>query len=896
MDVSVLYDYVGNDEEKRINSFHIIQEYMENPLYVMELIRMVNELGQKDSTVFQLAFLECIRRKWSSDSTFWDENTQSFVIESLLELLFTDNFQDKSHVIESFRFIILSSDYYIIETIKRISDILDSKTHSFKEIANILKIVCFWSKKFAHSDLSIEEQETLLQPIEDLNSTFVKQFCGIADMAASNVSDNDAICCLAYVAKSVSYLSKRSVSILTEDSFPKLIQFFVPILVIECDNEVLVPLKRYSAKLLNGLCSSFLPNSSVCMDDPDGIRKEFSQLFQKEVVPVLLSTTIQCLSMENDEYLMGRLLYLFFQFLHNDLCTEDIVNVDFINNILIPASRLSPNDIYESQTNPEQFIAFNLHYSIKSNITYRTSCAMILKTLVKKFNVLDDLYDLLLAPTVDPVDFEGRIYLMTKFIKETTTQYGPMIEPEVVDALILVTEKVDQKPPFVIASLLNFMRSVLPFLDPAKGVNLSSHCILASKDPIVLITGSKLLSSSIRELEEPIQIDFSGLVKKILELSSHMPSHSLNSAIQGLIKIGGEEVYPLIKYTIDEILHFTDKVFTEEDFASQSEIFANAFSAIADIATALSANQESLQELALQILPRVSMFFQNNPHNSVFSEMFYLVTIFNTKLFQTVNEQYETCTNLINFIIEDSVLTSLVSQVSIMICPLIVNNSSGSGSIKNVFLTKCMDLYNHFVNYCLSSKESDISDKAHTLLIASSLIQAIGEPALVYVPHAVESLLSDKGKDIAVLFSASVMTITSAFVCDYHQTQSMLDDSVMSYLLADIKEKNLPTYKELRLGFILLLFLVKCGKKSAYRASVNLLPALIKLKEEDDLVSEDDLDISHELSMASLIIPFDLPIDSFDEFAFFGEITDQTGLFNALTAKEKRIVKQYFQM
>ena len=175
MDLQIFLDFNSNDENKRENSYSFFLEQLENSNFIFNLfINLKNSTNPLLINIFQLAILECIRKKWSMDSTFWNFEELKFIQNSLIEFLFNDNFEDKSHLIETFRFIILNSDFFIIELIQEFYDLIEQKINSFKDLYIIFKILTFWSKKYSISILNDEDKINYEETIENLNLLLIK--------------------------------------------------------------------------------------------------------------------------------------------------------------------------------------------------------------------------------------------------------------------------------------------------------------------------------------------------------------------------------------------------------------------------------------------------------------------------------------------------------------------------------------------------------------------------------------------------------------------------------------------------------------------------------------------------------------------------------------------------
>ena len=895
--------FASENEEERAQANQEFNESIEDPDFIQALFGYI-ESAASNETLLKLVLLATKRviiRQWSQDNTFWDYDAQVAIFQRIVELSLALPPALRDVLQDCFLRMVTESDYNIIELIAPLCEELASKTEAH-DIYTILRIFQDWASKCFYQPLTDEQKEQYEGPIEELNTAIVQAFITVTQTISQDLNVPYALKILRTITKSISYFSRKSVAMFSDESIDGIIEVMIQALQLESKEAEVVKLKRSIVNLFIQLSKSFLgeipendEEEEAEKTESEEVRSAYAVHYKDEILPSLVEAVTFVLSHDDDNTLLARTLFLLSILLFHAIITTEEVNEEFITGVLMPAARLTQENLEEIESNPTGYFGWNLAYS-SSVITRRRACANIVKALVKKYEVLDELYDLLLAPTVDPIDFEGRIYLMTAFIKFTLSKYGPMIESEVVDALCEEAAKTDTQQPFVIASLLMLMRYTLPYSDPDKGAQLAAHCILNSDNAAVIIAASKLLRYSVEESETAPEITESvpDVLRKLLSVSSEILSVPVRNSVLSVMKVGGESSIPLAKEVIGEMLQFCDEEPVVNSETGKVEEDTSTISAsitsVASILGALKEHQEVLVEIAAEVLPRIAQYFTTRPQTLVYDEILYLLSVIFTNLEAPVDFAYGISAQFLEIIANDEILLSHTEQISCTFCPLIVKPGDGAEAERVAFNDQCILACTNMIHYCDEHPESTSSDKAYALLMASCLIQWCGEPGLIFTQNAIEGIVS---ADEPILFSAAIHVITAAFMCNAEDTMSKLNPSVIEHIATSINAKNLPTYKEFKLGFALQLMLCRAGRKPSYRGAVELLNKLAQLKTEDEIETDDP---AFNSSQASLILPFELPIYSLDEFQLFNEVTNETGLYNALSSGNKKIVKKYFQM
>lgn len=896
MEISIFQQFYSDNQENVNNAKMTVLKAMENPGYIQTLFQFLQSPESQSNPaierMIQITILDMIRRFWNDFSEsqteihYWDPQQQNEIAKFLLELLFSTPFEKRGNLIECFRIIIFGSFPANIDFAYQLIQLFDSHTESFQDITTILYISTFWAQACGKR----EYPEELNEKFEEIAIEMIKRFSQFSLQVPAPASFQ----ILRYVSKCISQFIKKLGSPFTCETFDPILSALATSLTIPTEeNQDIYLLKRSVYRLFRQLCSKLFP--LVHTENPQDIRVMYSKHFVEHIAPRLLEVLVQSISHESDSYLLSSIMYLFYLFLRYNIGNQLFLTMEFITNVLIPIARLTPADIEESETNPIQFIDFDLSYDISHETrTTRTTTAALFGEILKNEQYLDDLYDYLLAPTVDQIDFEGRIFLMTKYIKATMTKYGPMITDNVVDPLAEQTKNVGAHPPFLSASLLMFMTSVLPYLDSELGCNIAAHCIINSDNPLVICTASNLLRTSIIECDQRVSLPIQQLIPKLLELSSVVRYDYLTKAVEAMIQIGGSDIYPFVKDILQNMLQLCLNSLAANDSKDCQSTLYSMF----EIVNAIPDDAPLLSEISEIILPGCIGLFQQFPDNTVYDDIFLLISAFNTKLDNITPTMVTAFMHVLEIVKTDEVFLHAMKSIAFLMCPIIANQGFKENS---PMIAATVANLMHFHQFCLKEEDKDLF--AYEILIIATLIQSIGESGFPFIPHIAAAFQQVNDPSATCLFSACLFAFSSAAIVNPQKAFESFPQEIIQSILPNINMSTLQTYKELKMGFIFLLKAVQMGVEQAYVAAVQLLPALCERKKEHEMDLEEKMTTASALianeeeevaAFPPLIIPFVLPSDGIDEFGLFHELTQQSQLFSKLTPEQQQIVNQIY--
>lgn len=896
MDFNIFLSLTSSDNEERTRAIKFAEELSKDPSIILTLIDFIQNNNFENQQLFeivQLFILDLIRSHWALfdetiETFYWSPEQQHEISYRLLDALLKLKYENRKHIVECFRHIVIKSFPLNVEFAQKIMEIYDSCTNSVEDFETILKIIVFWAKACALRTIP----DDLSNVIEEINLNYVKRFIKVVENINLRITR-----IMILITKSLRGFLKKMHQILLCPKFDQLLLFLVQQLFInDINDNDLMALKRCILKFFIVLNKEFF--SSEIVDEND-VRFEYSKHFKQNIAPSLLNAIISLMAFENDRITLYSCTYILYQYVFYSIGDLNFVTPGFMKNIIIPLAKLTKQDLEEIISSPLQFLEFNYSFDYYDSYISRTSVSLFLGEILEKLknddNFLNELYDYLLEQTVDQFDFESRIYLMTKYVIATMTNLGPMIEPEVVTLLGNEALKVDQHPSFVITSLLMFMSSVLPYLDPEEGCKLAMKCIYQTDEPIIICAASKLLRHSIIECDSRFDIPISEVVPKLLMTASEIRYEYLSTAVEALIQIGGKSIYPFVSDTIAGLFNICKQSLTEDDSKNASSMLYSIF----EIVNAIPDDEPILIELSESSLPECISLLKEYPNNHCFNDIFLLISVFNTKIDQVTETMIKCYISALEIIQSDEVLMTSMQEICYFMCPIILSDIFPTNQ---ELINQTIEICKTFLQY--TSQEEDYDGHAYAILIVASLIQSIGQPSLIFLPNIFESLTLVKDPSSVILFSSCVVAIASALMIQNLESSvfNSIPRAFIDFIIQKTTPSTLQTYKEMKLGFILLLKCIINDRIDAYPIAVNLLPALCERKIEYEMNINDKMltakQLENENSNAEfppLIIPFVLPSDKFDEYQLFGNISSNRSLYNMLSNEQKNIIHQIFQ-
>ena len=836
---------------------------------------------KSNPTLFKLVSAGCvqmIRQRWVSEAEFWTDEQHREITKLLLTAIFTTPPELRPFLVESFRTILVGSFPAISgEVVGSLLEILSKQGGNTDDLVTILEIIGFWAEACENCVIPMEA----IEQIENLNIAVTQILVGIGT-TDHGCREFEVVRLIAQILRG---LTKKLSGPFTCDGFQALLELCFRMLTVSDNNDTLCKCKADVLDWFIVLCREM-----VDLSNENEARMKFAIAFRESIGPELLKVLVAAIPVEKDQNVLSYMLYGMYLLFFHKIGTFDFLTPEFITSVLIPYARLTQEDIDESSVNPLQFLYFNFSLDCSDDvITTRTALASIMGVLVKDENLLDPLYDFLLAPTADRLDFEARLFLMTKYIRATLSKHGPMIEWDVVEAIGSKLKEREVLTPWLMTSILVFLSATVPYMDPGMGCQWATECITHSTSEIVLCAASELLRSSIVESDDRVRLPIDVIIPKLLQLAHFIRFPGLTTAVEAVIQISGPDIYPYVCDTMKGMFNLCFAALADSSSEDCSETLYSMF----EIVNAIPDDTPVLIELSEFCLPMCIEMFERYPDNTAFNDIFLLIAAFNSKIDNVTETMYHCLDRVLDIINADETLMNSMQSISYVMCPIILS----AGFVEHQEIAaKCFEITARFVRF--TSELGDIDLHAYSILIAGTLILVGGQQGFVFLEPVCHAIVSLKDNSGVVLFSSCVYAIACALVAENSKPEEILASipaAVIDFMIAHIGGGTLQTYKELKIGFIVLLLMAQCGRKDAYVAAVNCLEDLTRRKHEQDLPIHQKLtldDTSGAAEFPPLVIAFAVRrIDMINPFLMFVEITNQGDLFGIVPPDKQPLVR-----
>ena len=869
-----------------------------------------------------------IQLKWPIEA-FWNDEQRQEIISTLFSLIFSLVLPKRKEISDCFKEIIFNIFPNSLPIITQILTLFNSTTP--ENLPTLLELVSHWAYAYSRHPLP-----------SDALASFQSVISGIFEKIQQICSQTTDFFIYQICSTSLRYLCYRFTSFYFLPSFSSLLPLLTTAISTSLspntNEEAFVNMKISIARFLFCVSSQILksnhseetanpeetqsiPETDLPTNpelyDPEFLsnQEQFSATFRAEFAPQLLEAVVASLpSAENSRPLLFQLLRLFKLFLIYKICPETIITPNFIKDILIPASRLTHLDIAEFEENPIQFVSFNFTFhSEKSLKNLPTTWSDILTIIINDYGkiqnkfeseLIDSIYDLLTEPTTNPFDFESRIFLMTRFIKVTTTSIGPMVDPDFVQMLLDVLNDPNVPHLWAKTSILEWLNKVLPKFDPNQGYRTAATVILGCDDVSLICSASKLLKNSVIEVmgdeqmegnsfinrlqfssqEEAEYLQPGNILSKLMAVSSMFHEKWFTHAIETIVKLGAENAYEYISSLTKE--HFS-YIFTliSESQQNEEEI-QDSLCSIYEILYPLPRNHPMLIELSEDVLTSLSQIFDMFPEIIKSSpEIFSIASIF-TEIPQPwiPSEGFiGALSNIMGHVMKDEAKLNSMKQITFMLAPIL--------RIQPI-LEAAISFIEQIFNFVASGEDITIEVRSYALLLAATMIQYQIDPEISahFVTHAISELGNITGFNQSNLFSACVAVFGAISYAIPDNFLTLIPPDAINFLFQFVNTNMLQTRKEMRNAFIFFCQLAKLGNADALQKANELLIPYGVMKLEDDGV------LRSIAKNAFLEIDFTDPLDNVNEFQLFYIAAKSYGnMLQKLGKEAKTVLKTFYK-
>ena len=424
-------------------------------------------------------------------------------------------------------------------------------------------------------------------------------------------------------------------------------------------------------------------------------------------------------------------------------------------------------------------------------------------------------------------------------------------------------------------------------------------------------------------MEEKPEIPISEVLPRIIDAASSLRSKIFFRVIEMLCKTGNSELTAYTNELVSVLLEITARYIAIADDNEYMEgPSERAVEAIFTVLDDIPDNDSKLYELVELVIPGVTQIFVDYPENSAYESLFLLLGLFSTRMNNHAQCQYESMVIILSIISQEHILEShtigVMCQIVWYMYPLITDPNSAFLSdevVKEHLFT--------FVKSIVSIiTESDltgfIADDAvpYLLFFVSCLYQVYGFDDFIidFIMQKLSKIVN-KNKEL-MSFPPIIMLLASiGFVdCNCFNTIVMNYNDLIQSMLYRMNHKKLTTYKELKYGVVLLLYLAQNGNFNTLNIAGELIPRLMEYKKRDT-ADEDDSDLNEEEEEYEeensdddekdkngldevddcdrIVIPYQVPFDQFDELAFFDSIAKEQNFYSTIPEELKDTINQF---
>ena len=882
----------------------------QDPRFIEHLLKAVTEEQiRKDEfilTQIEIMIVNLIRGKWSTgapqEQPYWTKEQQEQISLELLNLTMSVSFERRRNLIEVFRVMILKSFPDVMHIMRRVVEYLAERGSSIPDVVTLLTIFYFWAKACG-SRLKIQERVQELgdagfDAIDEFNVSLVEQCKNLSNVVIEAVEkDDNAVTIMRLIAHSLRrLLGYIGVGVLSE-AFDTILANCLRALLVRSESETVFKMKRAISKLIQTLNTNYLrdPATVKTSEKSAAILSTFGAKY-REKAPEVLSVIVQCMNLPMDYMLAASIIFNFSQFVFFNVETARIVTPEFVQNVLLKYAVVPEDELSELEVNPELYVGTYMDFSATEQNSPRESCAHLLHSLVTVVGLTDQLFGILASPGQSGSDFEARLFLMIVYGKATKALMREKVKQELdkmaaqgmkrkaikeakkqlpkptaqfsQDILKDVVSKVNTMPPHIQVTMIMYMAMTMKTVDPAAGLEMAIALIANGPHPAIVYAASKLFNSCWRVMEESPAIDIRPLLPKLIETASVFSRcNNITSTILALCKGNSAGVTDFAFDLIGLLVGLAEQQLAVEDPANpEMEGATTILELVYNVITELPDKAPVVEAICDEHLPKIMSFLEQFPNNSSFTEIFLVASGIHQKLENPRPAEYASLAATIAATSADTSLFSAAREITWLTYPLITAKTSQLAG-NPAMLTQVVNMTKSMLD---TNFEDGSYDEAipYSLFLASCLLQVLkGEVLPIFMPYAIRAL-SEAGEDPEdnpFVFSSACSVIGAAFVADLQATASFLKPDLVEYLVNHISGETLTTYRELAIGFAILLSLAQLGTMPALVKATACFETLKEYKsitdagddESDENEEEDDDNDEIERIRAPFYVPFD---------------------------------------
>jgi hypothetical protein len=955
MDLSLFYALRSNDDATVRQATDTIMGASQEPSFITFLFAAA-ESPQAMADAFlhrhiQLQIRNIIRRGWAgpdSESRLWSDDQQSEISSISITLALSLPAALRMDIIAAFETMIVRSFPLSGPLAARLIDLLDEHRTSIEDVATLLSILSYWCAAYglwakARSEAFGPEA---LAAIDELNLNLITRLASISADTMGSIHESDvALEILRLVAKASRKLLRRATVIVLSEPYRELVGHLIQAVVLDSDSPAALLMRAEAAKGLYFVMAGCFDFKRKEIKDPEARAavSAFNDFFKAEIGPHVVQALIQCLHLPTNDRLSRPVLDIVCLCLRCEYFAQEIVTPDFPTRVLLRYARLTEEAQAEAEENPNWYLAQYLNFENERENNPRSSVPGICRGLVVKHSVRNELAEQFLTEPVDIFDFEAKVYLLTAYIKalkkahkkarkkllknhskrqkkRAKAQMGPYV-PEVPDGLtesiVCELEKGDAKPAVLQTTLIWDLCTGMKHHDAGAGASIALQIIAATEWPLVAFAASKLYVSCCRRLDSPPAVEVGLLLPRLLSAAqADFSCEHIAQAIMMLCQGAYSELqgfaFELIGMLLETAFRQVGKSDSEKEMVGPDAILTTCSEIVSD----LPDDSEIVCAICDTCEPMIWEFFERDPDVLAFAQLFTLLGTINAKLTTVRPVQFAVLRNIVSLCIGDETMCAGGQDLCWAIYPLVT--ARGSPITEDSELCEALvHLCDAYINQAYTREICGDEALPYYLFLASCLVQVFGAAALeplrlqmarefafemdqlAELTQAIESEEEDNPiESEPIRFVSACHILAAGLVVDPVATAEVLPPEMVDFIIANICAKTLTEYREMKIGFIILLNFTRFGKAIAYEKASNLYEDLVQLKIRDEATEteeeetaeggerkegEEEEEEEDEDEIEKLLTPYYVPFDDYDVHGLYAAVSQETGLFAQLS-------------
>lgn len=903
-----------------------ILEASKHPEFILFLIESLQkgEVRQNNNLTTQiiLQIVNLIRSNWigrfndiDPSKVFWSQESQEHISLLLLDLMFNIKMDLRSHFFSAFRIIILKSFPKVLSFMEKLLEFYHKRSDCLEDVFSFLNLCYFWGKACSDRKENAYEgyyksPEDMIFDLDAVNTKLLECYSEIVSNVISLVETNESACMIVTI---VSKIIRRSTYVLSSSLmtplFNDIISQIINPLSINSSDEIILKMKYQIFKMIHDLNQNYLKKSSKYNDE---IKLAYSTLYKTQIAPQILQITIQCLKMPTNFIVSSKILEIFYQFIFYSICKESLLTSDFVSNILLRYSRITSDDINQSEINPCYYLDTCLYFDEGKAVSPRYSCSKIVRVISRK-KIAYDFYQMLLTRPLDVFDFEAKIFLLIYFMKAQKSLLKEKknkkrnskllmnyeIPEELITLIINELSEIDKNPTFLNVTLIWFFADYLKKIEPITGFDIANQIMIYSNQPIIVFAASRLLVKCYRYFEGHRNVNLQLTLQKLLENIPIFNSPITSKAIELICENSTENIDDELIVTLFNIA--IKMISLDEEMI---EGVSSIFSLIASLIRKIEDDSPILIQLAEFVIPVVFNIFSNYPNNSVYTHLFDIISTFSIKFENAIPIQIQSLPNLFSLLLSDISLLDATRELVWYLYPIVCAKNNPLSTVPEL-LQPLLQLSDNM--YSNAIEENDFEREGYSLLLKSCFIQVFEDITESIFNQCIQTLHrqmeiyqnEDEVLDEPIPFIGGLYVLAASLIINEQQTLQNLPKELVDFIISAISKTIISSYREMTISFIILLSFYKVGIQKAYIKAGKLYEKLYQLKEDEESFSEyqeeeeeeyDNSEEDCEGEIMKLIAPSHMPLDNINPFLLFIQVTKEYNSFDLLSSKYQEII------